>query len=164
MKNVLSIVAVVLSFANLIMLCIAIGVVSKQSSDMAVINETLTSMQNAPKVECNFTKENFAAIQESIYDDQEKEQIEFAEKYVTLRDDYIERSDYSTYICGSVSTSYDKPVSVKITFWCYGKNNRFLDYCTAYVTIPAKENVSFDAYAPDDMVTYEIYEIIASEY
>ena len=164
MKTVLSIVATVMSFANLVMLCIAIGIISKQSSDMTLINETLTSMQNAPKVECNFTKENFAAIQDSIYEDEEREYIEFAEKYVTLHEDYIDRGDYSTYICGSVSTSYDKPVSVKITFWCYGKNNRFLDTCTAYATVPAKENVSFEAYAPDEMVTYEIYEIIANEY
>ena len=146
MKNILSAIIAVLTAINTILLCVVMVAVFGQNT------------------ECNFTKENLIAIQESIDNDQMAEYIALAEEYVVISGDYIDRGDYSTYIRGSVTSTYTKPIKVQITFWCYGKNNRFLGEATEYITIPPKEIVELEAYTSDDLATYEIHEVIAYEY
>ena len=146
MKNIMSAIVAVLTVINTILLCVVLIAVFGQNT------------------ECNFTKENLIAIQESIDNDEMTEYIALAEEYVVISGDYIDRGDYSTYIRGSVTSTYTKPIRVQITFWCYGKNNRFLGDTTEYLTIPPKEIVDLEAYVSGDIASYEIYEVIAYEY
>lgn len=84
-------------------------------------------------------------------------QLEIGKNNITITDDKISKSSYSSYIIGNVTNTSDKTiygVTVCISFY---KNGNYVESSTDYFKdIPSKSTVPLNVYAPDDFTTYSI--------
>ncbi len=84
-------------------------------------------------------------------------QLDVGSKNITISNDKISKSSYSSYIIGDVTNNANKTiygVSVHISFY---QNGNFIESTTDYFSeIPAKSTVQLNAYAPDNFTTYSI--------
>ena len=84
-------------------------------------------------------------------------QLEIGKNNITITDDKISKSSYSSYIIGNVTNTSDKTiygVTVCISFY---KNGNYVESSTDYFKdIPSKSTVPLNVYDPDDFTTYSI--------
>lgn len=84
-------------------------------------------------------------------------QLDVGRNNITISNDKISKSSYSSYIIGDVTNTSDKTiygVSICLSFY---RNGNYVESSSDYFKeIPPKATVPLNVYAPDDFNTYSI--------